>query len=235
MKNPLQIVFSSVRANLVPMVVLWAVAYAIALFYYCVPSTKIVFDFIRSWQESGGWIASFVTCAIFCGVLPGVFLLSLDKLRVPHPFAVLAVQMIWSGICGVVSQGVYAFNAFCFGEGTDIVIMTYKTLVFQFVSVPLFYGPVGALVYFWIGRNFSFRRCRQEWSKCFWQETLMPSLIANWIIWVPCSYAVFVLPTVLQVQLTGFVNSFYSLLLIWIGRGESSVASTRTESCRSRV
>lgn len=47
----------------------------------------------------------------------------------------------------------------------------------------------------------------------------MPNLLTNWAVWLPCSYVVFLFPTVLQVQLTGLVNSFYGLLLIWIGRG----------------
>jgi len=218
MVGSLRIAYGAVKANIVPMVLLWAFACGIVIGYYRVPATRAAFDLIQRWQEIGGWKSSFVTCAVFCGVLPGLFLCSLEKLRVPRPFAVLLVQTIWSGICGVVSQGVYAFNAFCFGEGTDLLTMTYKTLFFQFVSVPLFYGPAGALVYFWIGREFSFQRCRREWSHCFWQETLWPNLLTNWAVWLPCSYAIFQFPTALQVQLTGLVNSFYGLLLIWIGR-----------------
>lgn len=207
------------RANAVPMVVLWTMAALMVTAYYWIPSAQVVFEPIRNWQITGGWMASFATCAFFCGFLPGVFLLTMKDLRVPHPYATLAVQMAWSGVCGVVSQGVYALNEHWFGAGTDFLTMTYKTAVFQFVSVPLFYGPVGALVYFWIGRDFSLRRCRAEWSDGFWWETLVPNLLTNWAVWLPCSYIVFLFPTVLQVQLTGLVNSFYGLLLIWIGRG----------------
>ena len=53
-----------------------------------------------------------------------------------------------------------------------------------------------------------------------------PSLITNWALWIPCSFIVHLFPTDLQIQLTGFANAFYSLLLIWIGR-QSGVQRSR--------
>lgn len=217
---------SSVRANLVPMIVLLCLAAALAICYFSVPATATLLNPLARWQEESGWVAAFTTCGIFCGLLPGVFILFVRRLRVSSPGRTILVQVLWSGICGIVSQIVFSLNAEVFGTGTDLVTLGLKTLVFQFAWVPLFYAPVGALVYFWMGCDFSLVRFRHECTWRSWMAVLLPNLITNWALWIPCSLVVHLFPTDLQIQLTGFANAFYSLLLIWIGR-QSGVQRSR--------
>ena len=217
---------ASARANLVPMVVLFGLAVVVSLGYFNVPEVSAALGPVVRWQDEYGWIAAFATCGVFCGLLPGVFVFLVRRLRVAHPWRTLLVQVGWSGICGIVSQVVFSLNAELFGTGTDLVTLGLKTLVFQFAWVPLFYAPVGALVYFWMGCDFSLIRFRRECTWRSWVAVLLPNLITNWVLWIPCSFAVHSFPTDLQIQLTGFANAFYSLLLIWIGR-QSGVQRSR--------
>ena len=216
--TPVRIGLESVEANVVPMVVLWAMAAALVLGYYHVPWVASALKPLHEWQDSQGCVAAFLNRFVFCGVLPGVFILTMKKLAVRHPFAAIVAQTFWSGICGIVSGWMYELNAVWFGTDADLWTLSVKTVSCQFVWTPFFFAPVGALVYFWIGRNFSFVRCRAEWTSGFWTETFLPNLLVNWVIWIPCSMLVHMFPTALQIQLTGFVNAYFCLVLLWIGR-----------------
>lgn len=77
-----------------------------------------------------------------------------------------------------------------------------------------------------MGCDFSLIRFRRECTWRSWVAVLLPNLITNWALWIPCSLIVHLFPTDLQIQLTVFANAFYSLLLIWIGR-QSSVQRSR--------
>ena len=65
---------ASARVNLVPMVVLWAMAAALVLGYYHVPWVASVLSPLQEWQDEQGWIAAFLNRFAFCGILPGVFI-----------------------------------------------------------------------------------------------------------------------------------------------------------------
>ena len=218
--------FASVRENLVPMVVLLGLAVALTAGYYTSPGVSAALSPLAGWQSENGWVAAFVTCGVFCGLLPGAFILLVKRLRVRCPGRTILVQVLWSGACGVVSQAVFSLNAYLFGTGIDFATLCLKTAVFQFAWVPLFYAPAGALIYFWMGCDFSVGRFRRECTWRNWLAVLVPNLMTNWALWIPCSFVVHLFPTELQIQLTGFANAFYGLLLIWIGR-QSGVQRSR--------
>ena len=209
----------SVRVHLVPMAVLWALAGALVAGYYFVPCVAAALDPLYRWQTSHGWVAAFLTRFVFCGALPGVFLLTMKRLAVPHPLWVVAAQTVWSGVCGVLSGWMYSLNAAWFGTGIDLTTLAVKTAACQFVWTPFVFMPLGTLVYFWIGRDFSFGRCRREWERDFWTRTFCPNLLVNWAIWLPGSMLLHLFPTPLQIQLSGFANTYFALVLLWIGRG----------------
>ena len=219
LSSPLQSGWASVKANAVPMVVLWTMAVALMLGYYRVPWVADGLKPLHEWQDAQGWVAAFLNRFVFCGILPGVFILTMKTLKVRHPLAVILAQTLWSGICGIVSEWMYELNALWFGTGIDFWTLSVKTVVCQFVWTPFFFAPVGALVYFWIGRDFSVERCREDLTSEFWMQTFLPNLLVNWAIWIPCSMLVHMFPTALQIQLTGFVNAYFCLVLLWIGHG----------------
>ena len=219
-RGAIRIGLASARANAVPMVVLWVMAGALVVGYYFVPGIEKGLEPVRQWQTDCGWVAAFLNRFMFCGILPGVFMLTMKTLSVPRPGLAIAAQTLWSGICGIVSGWMFELHALWFGTGTDFGTLCVKTAMQQFVWTPFFFAPVGALIYFWIGRDFSLARCRQEWLSGFWVETFLPNLFANWVVWFPCSMLVHMFPTALQIQLTGFVNAYFCLVLLWIGRGK---------------
>ena len=148
----------STADNAVPMVVLWALAAITVVCYYRVPFVAGFLEPLRAWQAENGAVAAFASRFVFCGLLPGVFMVTMRHLAVPRPLLVIAVQSLWSGLCGIVSGWMFELHALWFGTGIDFWTLAAKTAMNQFAWTPLYFAPVGALVYFWIGRDFSFRR-----------------------------------------------------------------------------
>lgn len=227
MPESVRVGLESVRANVLPMVVLWGAAVALAVGYGHVPAVASALEPLSRWQTEDGWVASFLNRFFFCGVLPGVFILTMKRLSAPRPLAVVFAQTMLSGVCGIVSGWMYELHARWFGTGTDWGTVVAKTLACQFGWAALFFVPFGAAVYFWIGRDFSFRRLRAEWPRRFGREILLPNLIANWAVWVPLSLVIHLFPTPLQIQLTGLANAFLSLVLLTLGRRVATARSAR--------
>jgi len=216
--SPWRVGWEAVRRNRLPMVVLWAVSVVLVFAYYTLPTVSAALEPLARWQRESGWFAAFLNRVLFCGLIPGMFIVCVKSLRPKHVGAVIAVQTAWSGICGVVSDYMFSLNAQLFGTGVDVFTLCVKTVICQFVWTPLFFAPLGAIIYFWIGRDFSAERFRLEMPSRFYYGLVLPNLLVNWVLWIPVTFAIHTFPTPLQVQLSGLVSSLFSLLLLSIGR-----------------
>ena len=217
-EGPWRTAWRSTAANAVPLAVIWTLAALTVAGYYLVPCVNAFLEPLRVWQTETGWLAAFASRFVFCGLLPGVFMVTLKALAVPHPLRVVVAQSVWSGLCGIVSGWMFDLHAQWLGTGTDLATLAAKTALNQFVWTPLYFAPAGAVVYFWIGRDLSFRRVRAEWPRDFLRTAVLPNLIANWIVWVPLAMLIHMFPTALQVQLAGFANAFLCLVLLTLGK-----------------
>ena len=205
------------KVNAVPMAVLWAVAVAMVLAYYTVPAVTAAFGPLLRWQRESGYLAAALNRAVFYGLLPGIFQLLLRAIRPRRPLSTIAAQSLWCAAFGVLTDALYRTMSALFGDGTDIATLMAKTLVNQFVWTAFVGAPANATFYFWVARDFSLHRARAEWPHDFVRGILLPNLLANWCVWIPVNMAVFALPLPLQVQVSGMVGSFWTLMCIQIG------------------
>ena len=218
MKRAISIGIQSVRANLVPMVVLWVMAAMTVGIYYWIPGGDGVFKPFAAWQRDSGWVAAFLNRVLFCGLLPGVFLLAIKSIRPRRPLVTILAQTLWCGIWGVVFDFYFRWLDSCLGSGTDFLTLAVKTVADEFVLTAFLSAPADAVFFFWIGRNFSLRQVHDEWPRSFYRDLVLPNLISNWCVWVPVSFAVFAFPLVLQIQVSGFAAAFWTLMCLQIGR-----------------
>lgn len=212
----LEIGLASARVNRVPMVVLWAIALGLAIAYLQIPGFAAVLEPVRCWQAECGWPAAALNAAFFCGVVPGVFQLSVRTLRPPRPFRVIAAQMALSAVNGVLCWNFYRFQTWCFGAGVSFGTLAVKTAVDQFVWTPLVIAPLNALCYFAIARDFSLSRIRDEWPASFVRNILLTNLVPMWCVNVIPNFALYVFPPALQTQLVGLLCSFWTLMCFQI-------------------
>lgn len=203
------------------MAVLWLAAAFLVLSYYGSSNFARALEPLSRWQKESGWIAAFLNRVAFCGILPGIFIVSVPSLRPRRVLPTLVVQTLWSGLCGIVSDFMFSLNAAVFGTGVDFLTLTLKTAVNQFVWTPLFFSPLGSMVYFWIGCDFSCEKVRRKLPNRFYYDIVLPNLLVNWALWIPATYVIYMFPTPLQIQLAGLASALLSLVMLAIGRRRS--------------
>ena len=223
------------KANAVPMVVLWALSIALIASYYRVQAVADCLRYVEEWQVRYGHLAAFANRVFFGGVVPWVFMVCIRRLRPARPFAVLFATSLYCGLFGIVVETMYVAHARLFGTGIDFATLLKKTLSAQFLWTPLIYSPASTVFFYWVGCDFSAARFRAGWPRRFFRTAVLPNLVSNWAVWIPPIFAIHALPTPLQIQLSGLVGSFWSLVLLALGRQVSRDAgdARRTSSCRS--
>ena len=213
----LRIGLRSVRANAVPMVVLWLLAAVTVWAYYAVPSVAAALEPLRKWQAESGWWATFLNRVFFNGLLPGVFLLAIPSIRPRHVLLVIAAQALWGGGWGVVTDFFFRGLEALFGSGRDFATLFCKMMLDEFGLTLFLVAPADAAFFFWVGRDFSFAQAWRERPRRFFLDLVLPNLISNWCVWIPVSMAIFAFPLPLQVQLSGFAAAFWTLMCLQIG------------------
>ena len=210
--NSLGIALKSIRANLVPMAVLWLLAALTVWGYYRLPPFAAILEPLAKWQRETGWPAAVANRTVFCGLLPGVFLLTVRSIRPRHPWRTVLANCLWMGQWGVLSNAFFTLQAQVFGNGMDFVTLLLKVLVDKGLWSACLCVPLNSLFFYWEGRDFSLSRCRAEWPRSWLREIYLPVLLADFCVWIPVQFAVYMFPLPLQIQLVGFAGCFWSLV-----------------------
>ena len=216
--TPLQIALGSIKANRVPMVVLWGVVTALAVAYWNIPAVAHALAPIREWQEHNGWKAAFATQFVFCGVLPALFLRFVGEIKTERPLLKCFLQSIWCGSWGIVYRWFYAFQTAMFGSGHDVATLLFKTAFDEFVFAPLASIPATSFFFLWMASGFSVRKAVATCRRGYLRRVYVPNLISNWVIWIPAVAAVYAFDQDLQIQVLGFVSCFWALVCLQLGK-----------------
>ena len=216
--NPWLIGWRAIKANRMPMLVLWVAVVSLTVAYYHVPGFADVLAPVRIWQARNGAFAAFATQFVFCGALPAVFLYAVKELRTERPLLKCLLQSVWSGCWGIVYLWFYSQQTRLFGDGHDIATLLAKTAFDEFVWTPLTAAPLTSLFFLWMESGFSVRRTARTCREGYFSRVMFPNLLSNWAIWIPAVAAVYAFPLDLQVQMLGFVSCFWTLVCLQLGR-----------------
>jgi len=216
--KPIKIGWGAAKANVVPMFVLWSFALILVLSYYFIPTVSACLGTVRTWQETLGWKSVVASRILFNGLVPGVFLLGVKAIRPRRPFATIFAQTVFGCVFGLFCDAFFRLQSVWFGSGTEISTLVLKTVVDQFVWTVLVISPANAVFFFWVAREFSLNRVRQEWPRHgVIAELVLPNLIPNWFVGIPAIFATYAFPLDLQIHVNGLVSAFWMLLCLQIG------------------
>ena len=118
----LEVGWRSVKANAVPMVILWVLSVALVVSYYHV---ALVAEFLRhvlEWQVRYGHLAASVNRVLFSSIIPWTFMMCCGTSRPRRPFAVLLATSIYCGLFGIVLE-IVPLDADCLQPGLDRVLL----------------------------------------------------------------------------------------------------------------
>ena len=217
-EGPFRIGWKSVKANRVPMLVLWTLAASLAVAYYRLPGFAELLAPVKDWQARNGAIAAFATQFVFCGVLPAVFLSVVREIRTDRHLLKCVLQSAWSGCWGIVYLWFYAMQTRMFGDGHDLGTLLAKTAFDEFVWSPFTSVPLTSLFFLWMGSGFSFAKTVRTCREGYFRRVMLPTLFSNWTIWIPAVMAVYAFPLDLQIQMLGLVSCFWTLVCLQLGK-----------------
>lgn len=201
----------SVKANAAPMIVLWTLALLLVWMYDRSPGVAAFLGPLASWQTACGWSSAFLNRVVFCGIIPGIFLFGVKSIRPLRPMLTVAVYCLWGGCWGVACDAFFTLQAGLFGTGTDAATLVKKVLVDQLLWNVFVCTPLNALFFPWVARDFRSRPRRPVGA---YGRDCLAMLVANWMVWIPVSLAVYAFPLPLQIQLVGLASSFWMLVAL---------------------
>ncbi len=207
------------RANLVPGIVLWALALGFVLAYYFAPPAREALTRLMAFRARTGFGFGIVSTGLFGGLLPFFYLRSNPAARSQYGWPQAVLLTVFWGYKGLEVELWYRLMAYAVGPGHGLLTIVTKTLLDQFVYCPLFAIPLVVLVYQWNATEFSFGAVVEDVRRPGWYgRSVLPTLIANMGVWLPAVAIIYALPTPLQLPLQNIVLCFFTLMLAHIIR-----------------
>ena len=201
------------RRNLVPGLVLQAVALALVGAYYLLPASRETFTVVAHAKVAGGYWFSATAGIIAGGLIPWLVQASrgqVERSRWLRDLGFIVVLWAWRG---AEVDAFYRFQEVLFGDGHDVATLACKVAVDQLLYSPLWACPWLVLAYRYREYGFSGSRLRQTFTWSGYLREIMTVQASAWTVWVPAVTIVYSLPSALQFPLFAVVVCFWSLLL----------------------
>ncbi len=216
--SPWRIGWQAARANLVPGLVLQALAVALVAGYYVSPRFHDWVQHVADWQQRYGITFSILTRAVFNGVIPALFCALVPGLRVRRPWAALLFGVVWWGFMGANTHIFYTWQARLWGHGASFRVVLLKTATDMLVYSPFYASPLVAVSHLWQDLNYSFSATRRQLGAGWYRRIVLPNQVPGWTFWAPCLLVLYALPTVLQMPLAALLGCFWALMCLQIAR-----------------
>jgi len=214
--SPWRIGLQSAKAILIPGIVLQIAAVLLIVSYFTVPHVQVVLGRIAQWQERFGVLFSGVSYLLFCGLVPPTICLFIPSLRPRPVWRAYAFAVPFWSLMGLFIAQFYLFQIFLFGAGRDLGTLLSKILFDQFVFSPFLSLPIVAIVHAWKDRGYQWAVVRPLLRRGWYGRFVIPMLVTNWGIWIPCLFVVYSMPSALQPHLAGLISGFGSLICLQI-------------------
>lgn len=215
----------ALRHNLLPGLILQAIAVTLVLAYYFWPPCQPAFAFLADLKQRYGLLYSLVATSLFGGVIPFSVLLAKGELG-GRPGREFAFYTLFWAAKGVEVDLFYQLQNLLFGSGHDLSTIVAKTLFDQFVYVAFWAAPGLALVFLWKEQGFSLARARRRLNRDFFLLQIPAVTIANWFIWIPAVAMIYLMPPSLQIPMFNLVLCFFVLLLAFLTGDRSDAHRT---------
>lgn len=213
----LRIGWRSIRANRLPVVVLWGLAALLSFGYWKVPGVRGAAGPLHEALVRHPWTGAFLTQLFFLGFLPWTFYRTVRGIRRCRSALTCALQVLWGCATGCLCMWFFRFQEAVFGPSDSFAAVLKKALLDQFGWTVLL-APPSATFFFWLGRDLSFPACRRDWpGRRFLPAIVLPNLLMNWCVAIPTSLSVYTFPAELRLPVCGLIGTAWTLLGVRIG------------------
>lgn len=204
---------AAAKANAVPALILQAVAVIIGLTYWLVPPIHDFFMWIAGFKQSGGYLYSIVSTALWAGVLP-LLLARWQKGARTEPLSRLPFFMGYWGLLGFIIDVFYRVQSVMFGDGNAPLTLLSKICVDMFIFTPLLALPLSVVAYAWKDGDFKWSAARAVIRPGWYGDRIIPVWISCCAVWIPPLGIIYALPPSLQLPIQNLVQCLWVLFLM---------------------
>lgn len=211
--------FAGMKRNLVPGLVLQALALSVLLLFALSKPFATWLEGIGRLKVEYGFGFSAVSTAFFGGLLPYSVLLATGRLEPRRRGSILLFYLgfwIWKG---VEVDALYRGQAIWFGDTASFVVILKKTLVDQLIYCSLWAAPTQTIFFLWKDAGFSWAGLKARLREESLGHRTIVVLVSSWVVWIPTVAIVYSLPAPLQIPLFNLVICFWSLLMTSLSQG----------------
>lgn len=198
------------KLNLIPALILWAMAAFTIVAYYYIPQSQFIFDYVLTLKSQTGLLFAFVSTGFFGAVVPTAFSTWVLKL---HDFPLkrcLVLTAFW-GVKGIEIEYLYLFQNVAFGHN-----VLYKLLFDEFVYVPIWGVTSVVLFYHFMDSGYSFKVFKETLGKQWYRRRVFSIMVPNWCVWIPAVVFIYLLPQPLQLPLQNLTLAFWAMVLAYL-------------------
>ncbi|WP_166424191.1 hypothetical protein [Paraglaciecola sp. 20A4] len=215
----------ALKVNFIPAICLQIIALGIGFSYFYWPASLPVFNFFGQLKAQHGANYAVVSTALFGGLLPYLYLLSVGQISFKPKRQLLFYCALWA-IMGWLVDTFYGLQITLFGNDTDIATLIKKTAFDQFVFSALLTCPFLTLSYQFKDAQFSFEAFLQTLNKRLFLLYLPTTIVTNWLVWIPAVLLIYLMPPVLQIPLFNLVLCFFVLVLAMLNSDPKATSAS---------
>ena len=207
---------------------MWLLGLAVIAGYYLVPAIHQIFEQVAELKTRWGIGFSAISTGLFGGMIPSIMQAVINKSHPGGQHPHMVSNSIFWAFKGVEIDLFYQIQARLIGDESSVLIVAIKTLVDQFLYVPVF-GLVNVVLFIvWRDCGYDFRLFRKTLGRHWYSEQILPVLIANWMIWIPAVILIYCFPLALQLPIQNLILCFWILLLTLLtSRSETGWARSK--------
>jgi len=214
------------RANLLPGLILQAVMLSLLLGYYFYPPTTALLNELADLKATWGYLYSIVASIVAGAVIPELMRITLfQKGKVTRQnlgnFLFAAFHWAWSG---ALVDFLYRQQASWFGAEITFSVVATKVFIDQFIFNPFFATPVNSWCYDWKNAGFPWSGTSVFFTLRYYRNTIFPTLVATWGVWIPVVTILYSLPPLLQVPLFALALSLWVMILTWMSEQRTTTS-----------
>jgi hypothetical protein len=213
------------RANIVPGLVVQGVMLTLLLAYHFHPHTTALLNRLAAVKEHWGYGYSALSAIIAGAFIPEllrVVFFQKGGFHRTNAANLLFTIPFWC-MMGVIVDGFYRAQALWFGNEQSFPVVLKKVIVDQLAYNPLFAAPVTAILYDWKNRGYSLAGFANYLTPTYYRDVVVPTIFANWGVWIPVVSILYSLPLPLQIPLFGLALSLWVMLFTWMSEKRVSV------------
>jgi len=202
-----------------PFILVQIVALVLATTYFTVPAVRKACMALAALKMRGGLPFVMAAGALAGGILPELFkALSTGTSPLRGRGRTIAFNTAFFAVNGAVVDAYYRLAARLFGEDGRPATVAAKVALDQFAFTPCW---LAVIVFVFLAEKLAFEpvAIQQAMRPTFYQSRVLPLLVPNWCYWIPMVSIIYALPSPLQFLMFLLALSAWSLIMVFIARG----------------